>query len=38
MISAIQVLVAYPQLELAVLVYVRAIREGDYKLYVDALT
>ena len=26
------------QLELAVLVYVRAIREGDFKLYVDALT
>ena len=25
-------------LELAVLVYVRAIREGDFKLYVDALT
>ena len=26
------------QLELAVLVYVRAIREGDFKLYEDALT
>ena len=26
------------QLELAVLVYVRAIREGDFKLYVEALT
>jgi len=25
-------------LELAVLVYVRAIKEGDYKLYVNALT
>ena len=26
------------QLELAVVVYVRAIREGDFKLYVDPLT